>query len=199
MRAELTSAQRAMTSMVRKLQSNFESSSDFTQALTKVSTSKAAYTAASSPVLAAMKTRDDYQAAQTAVDQARSQQTNTDTTDSERAAAARNLIEARNSLSKIQNGALADDSKAAAARGTLDAATAEVASLRRQFEESMKQDTQWTSAKQAVDDAKAKVAAADQALAAAKTDLAKQKEDRAAALAARAKSNQANASPKPAN
>lgn len=201
---ELARAQKALLTVTKKLSGDLVTHADFTQATAKVNSAKAAYTAAVGPVLAALKSRDDYQAAQATVDQAQqqvnSQQESPDTSGADRIAAGQQLINAKNAVSKIQNDAVAADSNAATAKGNWDAATAAIAALRRQFDDSVKQDPQYVSAKQAVDDARAKVTEADQALAAAKQDLAKQKQARAAAYNAQAKSNQANgAPPKPAN
>lgn len=185
--AELIKAERALGEVTKKYQDSFNARSDVIEATGKVSSAKSAYDAAAAPVLATLTSSADYQTARATANEARQSLDNVkadaSSTPDVRMNAAKEALAAKDALTKMQTAALASDSKVSAAKTELTTTTQALANLRQQYDDSLKQDSDYVSAKSAFDDAKAKATDADQKLAAAKSAYARAVAERNAALA----------------
>jgi hypothetical protein len=183
-RAELSKATEQLGLVVGKLKAAWEAKPEVAAAIHAADAARIAYDAAGAPVLANLETRSDYKAAQAAkeaaekrVDAARSgESTGSDSSAADSngsgsgdsvATAATDALVARNALTQMRVDALAGDPKAAAAKQTLTAAADKLNAMRAEFDESIKKDPAWVSARKGADDAQAKVNADTAALAAA--------------------------------
>lgn len=184
---ELTKAQTALSEITKKFQDTFNARPDVVEATSKVASSKAAYDAAAAPVLAALTSSADYQTARATADEAKQNvetvKTDPSATPEMRMTAAKEALTAKDTLTKMRAAALASDSKASAARTDLTTQTQALTALHQQYDDSLKQDPDYASAKSAFDDAKAKATAADQKLADTKTAYARAVAARNAAIA----------------
>ncbi len=184
---ELTKAQTALSEITRKFQETFNARPDVVEATTKVASAKSAYDAAAAPVLAALTSSADYQTARATADEAKQNvetvKADASATPEMRMTAAKEALTAKDALTKMRATALTSNSKASAARTDLTTQTQALAALHQQYDDSLKQDPDYASARSAFDDAKAKATAADQKLADAKTAYARAVAARNAAIA----------------
>ena len=188
-KAELAKATDKLCLVAGKLKAVWEAKPEVAAAIHAADAARIAYDAASAPVLASLETRSDYKAAQAAKDAAEKRveaartgdSTSSDsssadssgsTTPDSVATAATDALVARNALTQIRVDALAGDPKAAAAKQTLTAAADKLNAMRAEFDESIKKDPAWASARKEVDDAQAKVNTETAALAAASKKVA---------------------------
>jgi trimeric autotransporter adhesin len=185
--AELTKAERAVSEVTKKYQDSFNARPDVIEATAKVTNAKSVYDAAAAPVLATLTSSADYQTARATADEARQRLDNVkadaSATPSVRIQAAKEALADKDALTKMRMAALASDSKVSAAKAELMTATQALANLRQQYDDSLKQDADYVSAKSAFDDAKATATEADQKLAAAKSAYARAVAERNTALA----------------
>ncbi len=185
--SELTKAQTALSVITKKYQDAFNSRSDVVEATNKVASSKSAYDAAAAPVLTALTSSAEYQTARATADEAKTNveqvKADSSSTPEMRVNAAKQALDAKDTLTKLRTAALTFDSKAASAKSDLTAATQAMAALHQQYDDSLKQDPDYVSARSAFDDAKAKATAADQKLAEAKSAYARAVAAHNAALA----------------
>lgn len=189
--SELNKAQTAISEITKKFQDAFNSRSDMVEATEKVANAKSEYDAAAAPVLAALTSSADYQAARATADEAKKYvdavKADASSTPEMRMNAAKEALAAKDALTRRRTVALASDSKASSAKTKYSNATQALAALHQQYDDSLKQDPDYVSAKSAFDDARAKVTAADQKLAEARTAYARAISARNAALAAQRK------------
>ena len=180
-RAALAKAQSAFSLVAGKLQKEFEAHPDVVEATRTVTAAKTAYDAAANPVLASLKSRSDFSAAlNTAYDaqeQVASLKGNAEATPQDRLTAAKAALAAKEIVTRMQTDALSSNAQVTNTKAAYASAIDALAKLRQQFADSLKQDAQWVSAKEALANAKAKSVAADQAVASAQKDLAAQQAD----------------------
>jgi hypothetical protein len=186
-KAEEKKAQNAYNQLRAKLEKGFDDKPESADATKKVTSTKAAYDAAAAPILKSLESSPDYKAAldkaKAADDATTALKANKDATPQQRLDAAKASLEARNAVTKLRTDALAKDAKVKAAKADYDAANAELTKLHKEFDDSIKDNPDLASAKQAWDDAKAKAKDADDKVADANKNVADQRAAREAALA----------------
>jgi hypothetical protein len=208
-KAEQQKAQAAVAQARAKLMKDYDTKPEVIEAKKKVETARAAYDAAASPVLKSLSTRSDYKASQDALakadDKVNTVRADAAATPEQRAAAAKDALDARNASTKVRNDALAADPKIAQAKTELDAATSELNKLKADFEQSISSDPDIATAQQALEDAKAKTKQADEAVATAKKEIDQQRAAHAKEIAdqrkaaAQARKQQHQQTPQPAS
>jgi hypothetical protein len=186
-KADERKAQNAYNQLRAKLEKGFDDKPEYAAAAKKVASTKAAYDAAAAPILKSLQSSPDYQAAlnksKEADDATTAMKANKDATPQQRLDAAKASLEARNAVTKLKTDALAKDVKVKAAKSDYDAANAELTKLRKDFDDSIKDNADLAAAKQAWDDAKAKTKTADDKVAEANKNVADQRAAREAAVA----------------
>lgn len=167
---ELAAANASLKEVIQKERTTFESSADFAAAKQDQTTAKAAYDAASMPVLEKVDASPDYVSAvaskkdaQNKLDALRQNNGSPD----EIQAAAQQSMQASAQARQLEQSALEEDPNITALKAKLDASNAKVAQMRLDFNKNLQTDTEYVSAKSAVDAANKKVAAAQAALASA--------------------------------
>jgi hypothetical protein len=167
-RNDLNTAQRAYDTAVKAQMATFEQSADFTAAQQAVKDASAAYETAQRPVLKALEQKPDYQqavAAKAAADAKLKALEDSQGDRSQIAAAAEDSLTAKQALSTLERNAVANDDSLKPSLTALNDAQAKVAKLRADFQTSLKTQDDVAAAQKALDDAKSKLAAAEQKLA----------------------------------
>ena len=166
--ADLSSAENSLNSIAPKLRKDFEATPAWQTAQAELKTAQVEYDAARKPVLEALHQKPAYIAARDAKDKAEADR-NALVSDSaapadQVTAAATAVLNAGTVVSKMEAETLAVDPKVAAAHTKLLAANAKVQALEKEFDASIKNNSEWKAARKAHDDATAKVASARTAL-----------------------------------
>jgi hypothetical protein len=170
-------AEQALAVVVRRLQTDFESSGLMKTALDDLKAAQTQYQAASKVVLDKLATNADYKKAMDAKNAADAKVVKLQTEGAapdDVTAASKDSLEKSSAVTKLQTEAITADAPANEAKSKLTAAGQHAAELRKQFTESLKDNTEWAAAKKAVDDAKDKVKTSESALADAQRNLAQQ-------------------------
>ncbi len=153
--------QAALNNISDQLRAKFDTSPDVATANANLKAAIAAYDAEYQTVVKTLLAKPDYakaladkQAAQQKIDDLRK----TDGASSEAiSAAATESLVAGKRITDTESDALATDAKAVSLKSALNAASDKVAAIKAQFNDSLKQDPQWSAAKQTLDGDQAKL------------------------------------------
>jgi len=162
---ELSTANAALKTVVQKQTAAFETSDAMVAAKKALAEAQAAYDAAIAPVLSSLQNSPDYAAAvaqkQDASDKLTALRANGgDPPPDEVSPLAEQEMTANATVHSLAAAAIAADTNASDAKTKLDAAQAAITDLRVNFQKTLTADPEYVSAKQAVDDAQKKLAAA---------------------------------------
>ncbi len=175
-------AEAALADIVRRLQATFDSSGLMKTAMEQLRSAQGGYEAASKVVVDKLANNADYKKAvadRTAAD-AKAIKLRQDGGSPEDINASLNDALAKAAVvTKLQQDAINADTPASEAKAKLAAANQQIAELRKQFTDSLKDNPEWAAARKTVDDAKDKVKTCESALADAQKALAQQQAARA--------------------
>ena len=167
-RSDLVTAQKAYDTLVKTDTATFEQSADFAAAQQAVKAASTAYDTAKTPVLTALQQKPDYQqalAAKTAADAKLKALQDSQGDQTEIATAAEDSLNAKQAMVVLERDAVANDPTLKPQFTALSDAQAKVAKMRADFQTSLKTQDDVAAAQKAVDDAKSKLAEAEQKLA----------------------------------
>jgi len=160
--SDLATAQAKLKQVTASLWATFEQTPEWVAAEKAVADAQAAYDAACKPVLAALQDNPDFKAASDSTDDIDAKiEAARDAGDQDTVIQlAQAKLTGASTVTKMTNDALNADPGVASAKQNLTAAKAAEDQLRQKFQTSLASNSDYTTAKQAVDDAQTKLASA---------------------------------------
>jgi hypothetical protein len=158
---ELKTANVALAAVVKKANDDFQASDAYMQAKKDVAAAQSAYDAAATPVLERVESDPAYAQAmaqnKSAKEQIQALRSSGDPPADEIAPLAKQELTSGATARRLKSDALLMDSNVASAKEKLTAAQTALTTLRTEFQKTLPTTPEYTSAKQAVDEAKAKL------------------------------------------
>jgi hypothetical protein len=156
-RQAVSKAQEDLNAIAGKLRGEFNSSPEMVAAQGEQRTAQQAFDAASKPVLEKVHESDDYKTASAAHSDDEAKLTDLRTNNGSADVIATTATDAFNqgsTMSKLEKYALDGDPQASAAKAKMTTAGGKISQLQAAFNASLTQNTEWSAAKKALDDAK---------------------------------------------